>query len=53
MFVNFGSGKCPICGDFGSTVERDVFHCGKCTVSFNSFSFVASKSTEEANRDWN
>ena len=37
MFVNFGSGKCPMCGDFGKTMVKDIFHCPKCRISFNDF----------------
>lgn len=38
MFVNFGNGKCPICGDFGSKLSAETFHCTKCEVAFNEFS---------------
>ena len=47
MFVNFGAGKCPVCGDFANAIERDIFHCGKCRVSFNRFSVTASKRLED------
>lgn len=37
MFINFGSGKCPLCGDFGTEISREIFHCDKCMVAFNNF----------------
>ena len=37
MFINFGSGKCPVCGDFGKSMTKDIFHCLKCRISFNDY----------------
>jgi hypothetical protein len=54
MFINFGDGKCPVCGDFGSEVEKRIFHCGKCKVSFNEFYVATHKELEEYNNKyWN
>jgi len=52
MFVNFGTGKCPVCGDFGKTVEKDIFHCGRCSVSFNQFS-ITTLEIKEHDKYWN
>ncbi len=54
MFVNFGSGKCPVCGDFGKVMERHVFHCAKCKIAFNDFYISNFKNLKEyENKYWN
>ncbi len=50
MFVNFGTGKCPMCGNFGEAVEKEIFHCGRCMVSFNRFSITTAKKLEDYER---
>ena len=37
MLVNFGTGKCPLCGDFGKEIVKKNFRCSKCNISFNDF----------------
>lgn len=53
MFVNFGSGKCPVCGDFGTAVEKKIFHCAKCKISFNDYYVSAVEMKEYENNYWN
>jgi ribosomal protein L37AE/L43A len=57
MFVNFGSGKCPVCGDSAKNVEKkekDVFHCTKCKISFNDFYIANFEQLKEyENKYWN
>jgi|GEM_PF-2920612 len=53
MFVNFGKGKCPLCGDKAIEVG-DAYHCGKCEVSFDDF-MIASQGelAEYTDKYWN
>jgi hypothetical protein len=53
MLVNFGAGKCPVCGDFGTAVQKDIFHCGRCRVSFNEFYVSTQREVEIASKDCN
>ena len=54
MFVNFGSGKCPMCGDFARTVEKKIFHCGKCRIAFNEYYISAFGEVKDYNNKyWN
>lgn len=54
MFVNFGSGKCPVCGDFGKVMQKDVFHCNKCKIAFNDFYISNFRELKEyENKYWN
>ena len=52
MFVYFGAGKCPVCGNFGKTVKSDVFHCSSCDILFNEFS-IAGFMEEPEERECN
>ncbi len=54
MFIVFGSGKCPLCGDFGTRAQEDVFHCEKCMVAFNDFGLSShSKIKQPDMKYWN
>jgi ribosomal protein L37AE/L43A len=54
MFVNFGQGKCPLCGDNGKEIEKKVFHCSKCRVSFDGFIIAHSRKLKDyADKYWN
>lgn len=37
MFVVFGDGKCPLCGDGGSRIGKETYRCGRCEIAFNDF----------------
>ncbi len=54
MFVAFGYGKCPFCGDFGQEVEKEIFLCSKCDLAFNEFGISSiSNPPEDEDRFWN
>jgi transposase-like protein len=57
MFVNFGQGKCPICGDFGKKLSekklKNNFNCKKCNATFDNFYLFILKEPEEQNKFWN
>lgn len=53
MFVNFGEGKCPLCGDFGRRARGKSYSCGKCSLAFDNFSVMFAEEPEEQNRFWN
>lgn len=54
MLVNFGSGKCPLCGDFGKELEKKkLFHCRKCNIRFDQFWIMTSSELREASKYWN
>ncbi|MEM7819831.1 MAG: hypothetical protein QXD48_03310 [Candidatus Aenigmatarchaeota archaeon] len=54
MLINFGNGKCPLCGDFGKEIVKEVFHCPKCNVTFNNFSLSSySEIKTDKNKFWN
>ena len=54
MFVHFGEKKCPICGDFGKEVEKEIFVCNSCAISFNNFSVTGVEEVKEyINKYWN
>lgn len=54
MLVNFGEGKCPICGDFAKKLEKKTFHCRKCDVAFNEFLiFNVTEPENYMNKYWN
>ncbi len=42
MLINFGAGKCPLCGDFARELEKKTLHCKKCKIAFNDFFIVSS-----------
>ncbi len=50
MFIDFGNGKCPMCGDFGREVEQ-VIHCIKCQASYDGFWLLSDG--EDREKDWN
>ena len=39
MFLFFGKGKCPFCGNFGKKVG-DGWHCYRCSVQFDKFGLI-------------
>ncbi len=39
MFVKFGKGRCPICGDVGVKKQKDVYFCQECEITFSEFGF--------------
>ncbi len=53
MFVAFGPGKCPLCGDFGKDVGRKTFQCKKCDISFNDFLISKTDVKEYNDLYWN
>ncbi len=54
MFVNFGSGKCPVCGDFARAMSKRIFHCSKCRIAFNDYYISSARELEEYHgKYWN
>lgn len=54
MLVNFGHGKCPLCGDFGRELEKRTFHCRKCDIAFDKFFILhADEAKEYYAKYWN
>jgi ribosomal protein L37AE/L43A len=54
MFIAFGNKKCPVCGNLGTEMTKEVFHCESCRITFNEFSMSSySKIREEENKFWN
>ena len=54
MFVNFGSGKCPVCGDFAQLMSKKIFHCGKCNIAFNDYYISTTRELDEYHgKYWN
>ena len=52
MFVVFGKGKCPMCGNKGKRLDKDIFKCADCEVSFNDYSLHGQPQTEKE-KFWN
>ena len=54
MIVDFGYGKCPLCGDFGKEIQQRDFTCRRCDVAFNRF-FITANGEQETieNKFWN
>ncbi|MCD6215896.1 MAG: hypothetical protein DRP08_00750 [Candidatus Aenigmatarchaeota archaeon] len=41
MFINFGKGKCPLCGANGKkTSDLEIFLCPRCRVRFHPFGLI-------------
>lgn len=54
MFVFFGEGKCPLCGDSGKKMPAETYHCGRCAVAFNEFYIsVMGETKPPENKFWN
>jgi len=54
MFVVFEKGRCPVCGDFGQKLEKEIFHCSKCMIAFDEFCISdIPQSAEFVDKDWN
>ncbi len=53
MFISFGSGKCPFCGNFGKKLEQQIFHCAKCDIAFNDFAVSTFTDPKEHYNLWN
>ena len=55
MFVNFGHGKCPVCGDFGNRMQKQKgsFSCRRCMLAFDKFSVVFFEEPQDNGRFWN
>jgi len=54
MLVNFGQGKCPLCGDFCKELEKRTFHCKNCNIAFDEFMIVHSSNLRKyADKYWN
>lgn len=54
MFVVFGHGKCPLCGDEGSKLARQTFHCRRCDIAFNDFYIsTLTEPNEDEMKFWN
>lgn len=53
MFVVFGEGKCPLCGDGGRKLSKETYHCGRCEVAFNEFYIsLASEPKQAGSKFW-
>jgi ribosomal protein L37AE/L43A len=37
MIIDYGEKKCPMCGDFGIEIEKKIFSCTKCELTFHKF----------------
>ncbi|MBI4018188.1 MAG: hypothetical protein HY368_01120 [Candidatus Aenigmarchaeota archaeon] len=48
MFVIFGEGKCPLCGDGGSRLGRQTYHCRRCDIAFNDFAISSLREPQES-----
>jgi len=53
MFVVFEKGRCPICGDFGKEVEKEIFHCPKCMITFDRFCISHPPENNLEDKEWN
>ena len=55
MYVHFGNGKCPLCGDFGQGWEKktEMLSCRKCRLEFDSFFVFLTEETAEQQKFWN
>lgn len=46
MFVKFADRKCPVCGNGGTEIEKDLFQCGRCEMAYDSFTIFGSPKVE-------
>jgi len=53
MSIDMKDGKCPICWNFGKEIEKRIFHCKRCDISFNEFSIVMPEENIEEQEFWN
>ena len=61
MFMNFGHGKCPLCGDFGARIAQKRqakmndrnFNCKNCNAVFDNFCLFMLDAPKEQNKFWN
>lgn len=56
MIVDFGAGKCPLCGDFGRKIEKKAYHCKRCDIAFDEFLILAGmqeNAEEYSDKNWN
>jgi tRNA(Ile2) C34 agmatinyltransferase TiaS len=53
VLVNFGTGKCPLCGDYGKKLEKKAFQCRKCRIRFDHYWILSTKELREASKYWN
>ena len=54
MFIVFGSGKCPLCGDFGTEISEEIYKCERCVVAFNDFGISSQSEARQAEtKYWN
>lgn len=52
MFVFFGKGKCPLCGNIGMK-NKDVWVCERCFIVFDEFGLVEFNEFPEYTDLWN
>ena len=54
MFVAFGPGKCPLCGDSGSVLAKETYHCRRCEIAFDNFAISSLTDPNEGDmKFWN
>ncbi len=53
MFVQFGEGKCPLCGDFGKELKKEMFSCRSCDISFDKFMILFTAEPKVEQKFWN
>jgi hypothetical protein len=53
MLVHFGTGKCPLCGDFAKELDKKTLHCPKCEVAFDDFLIHGDALKEYDEKYWN
>ncbi|MBS3053245.1 MAG: hypothetical protein J4469_01970 [Candidatus Aenigmarchaeota archaeon] len=53
MFVAFGDGKCPFCGDASKQLSKETYHCSRCDIAFNKYYVsVLGKQKEPQTKFW-
>jgi hypothetical protein len=46
MYIHFGEGKCPLCGDLGQKQKKTkMLSCSSCMVEFDKFHLFANGGT--------
>lgn len=54
MFIAFGPGKCPLCGDGGTKLSKETYHCRRCEIAFNDFAISElTEPQDDETKFWN
>lgn len=54
MFIAFGHGKCPLCGDAGASLAKETYHCRRCFIAFNDYAISSLTDPNENDmKFWN